>query len=37
MQKTTYENIALPLELAGENKREIESRVNSLLKYGPGG
>jgi len=33
MQKTTYENIALPLELAGENKREIESRVNSLLKY----
>ena len=33
MQKTTYENIALPLELTGTGKREIEARVNALLKY----
>ncbi len=33
MQKTTYENIALPLELIGASKKEIESRVNALLEY----
>jgi D-methionine transport system ATP-binding protein len=32
-QKTTYENIALPLELAGLDKKEINSRVNELLEY----
>ena len=32
-QKTVYENIALPLELKGLNKHEIDSRVETLLKY----
>jgi len=32
-QKTTYENIALPLELAGLGRKEIDTRVNELLEY----
>ena len=32
-QKTVYDNIAFPLELNGENKDQIDKRVNLLLEY----
>lgn len=32
-QKTVYKNIAFPLELEDVSKKEINSRVNTLLKY----
>lgn len=32
-QKTVYKNIAFPLELEGLSKKEIDSRVNTLLEY----
>lgn len=31
--KNVYENIAFPLELEGKNKKEINERVETLLKY----
>lgn len=32
-QKTVFENIAFPLQLAGQNKEQIKKRVNQLLDY----
>ncbi len=32
-QKTVYENIAFPLKLKGISKREIDSKVDTLLDY----
>ena len=32
-QKTVYDNIAFPLELDNMNKKDIDSRIDELLKY----
>lgn len=32
-QKTVFDNIAFPLQLDGQDKREIEKRVDQLLEY----
>ncbi|MDM5334044.1 methionine ABC transporter ATP-binding protein [Ureibacillus composti] len=31
--KTVFDNVAMPLTLSGVNKREIENRVNEVLKF----